>query len=433
MTDVTELLEDLAEDPGPPSRLRPAEIYTRGRRRRRRLVATTLTAAGAAVVTLVGALAFTALDGGPGLARPDLPAEQSARLRTGSVFGAAASDANHLYAIVLNCPNSSPANRLECNQDLVGSDDGGRTWQVRSRGLGSFNRINLIPLGNSVLLARPFLQFKAGVFQKPGQTYISLDGGKTWRAVEQTGASTSSVPATGWIAFVDGGSAPATGGFLVGVPKSTLSEYLKLANPPAIRSTAGIVLRTATGGLWIAGEDPATHQPAVAVSDDAGRTWSTQVFKDVPPVEDSYYTAQVATLDGRVGYAVSMTGKGLDGGGRAFVHRTTDGGKTWQRVDVDGTAPWSYNGGSSFVTPNGAHVIADLGRDRTITFRISRDGGAHYTPVTLTGLPAGIDNIADGQPVHTLPGGGYLAFAPGDAIYRSTDGLHWQRIVPDAS
>ena len=75
-------------------------------------------------------------------------------------------------------------------------------------------------------------------------------------------------------------------------------------------------------------------------------------------------------------------------------------------------------------------MIVDLGRDSKVTFRISRDSGASYTPVTLTGLPA--EGIGGGTAVQTLPGGGYLAYAPADAVYVSTDGLQWRRIVPDA-
>ncbi|GGM25549.1 hypothetical protein ACFFX1_09715 [Dactylosporangium sucinum] len=425
MTDLSELLEDLAQAPAPPSRLRPRDLYTRGRRRHRRLTAATLTAAGAAMIMLTAGVVFATLDGGAGPRPPEPPAEQPVQWRTGSVFAAAASDAGHLYAVVLDCPDSltEPA-WLDCNQDLVRSDDAGRTWQVRSRGLGSFESTDLTPLTDDILVVRAQKVASPGILPQSG-VYVSIDGGRTWKAVERQSTPTPSVPADGWLepSYLQAGV-----GVDVGVGDPRLGRSAPLANPPALAYRSS--LRTATGGLWISGEDPATRLPAVAVSDDAGRTWSTRVLTDVAAPGDSSYSTRLASLDGRTGYAVSMTGMGLDGGGRAWVHRTTDGGHSWQRVDPGGTAPWSYGGGSSFVTPDGAHVIADLGRDGKVTFRISRDGGAHYTPVTLDGLPAeGI--YGAGTPVQALPGGGYLAYAPGDAVYVSTDGLHWRRIVPD--
>src|SRR5207253_9335973 len=97
-------------------------------------------------------------------------------------------------------------------------------------------------------------------------------------------------------------------------------------------------------------------RPVVAVSTDAGMNWSSHTFTDLPSPGPSTYNTELASHDGHTVYAVSMTGVGLDGGGRAWVHRSTDGGQTWQLVDSGGTAPWSYGGGSSFVTPDGAHV-----------------------------------------------------------------------------
>ena len=73
-------------------------------------------------------------------------------------------------------------------------------------------------------------------------------------------------------------------------------------------------------------------------------------------------------------------------------------------------------------------MIADLGRDSKQSFWISRDGGAHYTRVTLTGLPE--DRVGAGMP-RPIPGGGYLANTD-DAVYLSIDGLQWRRVVPHA-
>lgn len=423
MTDLSELLEGLAETPGPPSRLRPADIYTKGRRRHRRSVAAMVGAAGAVVVTLVAGATFAAHDRDAGPARPEPPAgrpsptSQAVRSYDGAVAAAAAGDADHLYAVVLDCATAS-TDWYDCSRDLLRSGDAGRTWQLRNRDFGSFDSIRLTALTADILVAQVEKLITPGALTETGD-YVSLDGGQTWKRVEQQHTPTPAVAADGWIAWM---YQSADGGLQAGDPR--LARSAALSNTPPLEF-ARTSLRTPTGSLWIDGTDPETGRPAVAVSNDAGRNWSTHVFTDIPTSDNSSYSMGTATFDGHTGYVVSMTGHGINGGGRVWVHRTTDGGQTWQHVDHGGTAPWSYGGGSSYVTPDGAHVIEDLGRDNSQSFWISRDGGAHYARVTLAGLPE--DRVGAGMPRPVR--GGYLANTD-DAVYVSPDGLQWRRVVP---
>ncbi|MET7425074.1 hypothetical protein [Dactylosporangium sp. NPDC005555] len=436
MTDLADLLDDLARTPAPASRLRPGDMYAAGRRRHRRTVTAMVTAAGAAVVTLVAGVAFATLDRSPGPVQhepqpgqtgqpaPTEPAPtEAARDYHGAVAAAAASDPDHLYAVVLDCgtATTSPPDWYSCQRDLLASGDAGRTWQMRNRDFGSFDSIRLTALPGGVLVARAEKLISGGALPASGG-YVSVDGGRTWKVVELQDAPVSQLAAGGWVEW----SWDATAGIWAGDPG--LARYTLMADPPALKFT-GTAVRNAVGGAWwLDGVDPATGQPAVAISVDAGRNWSTHVFTDIPVAENSGYSVGSATLDGRTGYVVSMTGHGIDGGGRVWVHRTTDGGKTWQQVEHGGTAPWSYGGGLSYLTPDGGHVIVNLGgRDGRRSFSISRDG-ARYTQVTLAGLPE--DDLAElPRPV---PGGGYLASTI-DAVYVSSDGLQWRRIVPHAA
>ncbi|WP_327000998.1 hypothetical protein OHA72_38525 [Dactylosporangium sp. NBC_01737] len=427
---MSEVLDELARTPAPPSRLRPADIYSQGRRRHRRLVTAALTSASAVVVTLVAGVALATAGGHGDPARPEPQSGQTSRpvqpspvVRSydGTVAATASGDAKHLYAVVLDCATPT-TDWYECTRDLVRSDDAGRTWQMRSRDIGSFDSIRLTALTTDILVAHAEKLISPGALNESGY-YVSLDGGRTWKPVEQQNTPTPAVTAEGWIEWM---YLPDGGGLRAGDPR--LARSAPLANPPALKD-AQPFLRTATGSLWIAGNDPGTGLPAVAVSNDAGRSWSTHVFTDIPVSATSGYSEGTATFDGHTGYMVSVTGHGIDGGGKVWVHRTTDGGQTWQQVDPGGTAPWSYGGGASYVTPDGAHVILDQGRDDKQSFWISRDGGARYTKVTLTGLPE--DRIGMGMP-RAIPGGGYLANAD-DAVYVSTDGLQWRRAVPQVS
>jgi hypothetical protein len=421
MTDVSELLDELARGSGPPSRLRPADIYAAGRRRHRRQVTALLATAGAAVLTLVAGVAFATVESGPRPDRPEPPVAQSGapviRSSDGSVAAAAAGDPNHLYAVVLDCETDT-TDWYDCSRDLLRSADGGRTWQLRAGDFGAFDSIRLTALSADVLVARAEKLISPGLLAETG-VHVSVDGGLTWKLVQQQDSPVQAVAADGWLEWVyqpDDDTAVAVD------PRSARSA--PLAAPPPLR-LAGDSLRPPTGDLWLAGTDPASGRPAFAVSGDAGRTWQTHVFTDIPVSESSAYSVGAATQDGHTGFMVSMTGHGLDGNGKVWVHRTTDGGQSWDRVDFGGTAPWSYGGGASYVTPDGAHVVLDQGRDDNQSFWISRNDGVGYAKVTLTGLPE--RRISMGMP-RPVPGG-YLANSD-EALYVSTDGLRWNRIVP---
>src|SRR5882672_1891371 len=133
MTALHERFAELADTSTPPSRLSADGVYGRARRRRRTRLAVSL-AGGLSV--LVGA--------GTAVVLSDLPKNESATpghatvstsstadpgawIYDGAVYGAAATDAQHLYALVNLCP--TPTN---CTGSLFGSDDGGHIWTLRS-------------------------------------------------------------------------------------------------------------------------------------------------------------------------------------------------------------------------------------------------------------------------------------------------------------
>jgi hypothetical protein len=435
MTELHELFEEVAQAPAPPSTLRPDQVYAQGRRRRA-MILTARVAAGVVAAGVAAGVAVVAAGGGE-IPQPPPPAAEPPRpLRTGSVVTVVAGDAAHLYAVVLDCPDDDnrPADPWDhgCRSDLLGSDDAGQTWQLRHRDIGCAPYLCDLQATGPRTLFRP-RTYTGESSPPPNQPpqyagLSSVDGGRTWKRLRLESQPVRTVPREGWIDVV---SSP------VQVADAELGRVAPLSNPPRFDSGTRW-LRTATGGIWIGGTDPATKRPAVAVSDDAGQTWSNHVFTDVPSNTRSYYAVGLASFDGRVGYAVTLTAHGLDGDGKVYVHRTADGGATWQRVDTGGTAPWSYGGGSSFVTPDGAHVIAQLPHQtekdpRGLKFYVSDDGGGRYDPVSLAGLPE--EEVGDhgiGEPVQSIPGGGFLAY-DGEAMYRSTDGMVWQRIVPKVS
>ncbi|MEV4510796.1 sialidase family protein [Dactylosporangium sp. NPDC049525] len=431
MTDIRELFHDATARSAPPSVLTAEVLYASGQRRRRRR---TLARGGAgmlaAVLIAVGSVAVANSDH-RGFERGAGIGDASQRTRDGAVLSVAAGDLTHLYAIVASCP----AGPQLCTQDLVGSDDGGRSWTMRSRDVRAERVLATAPevvqldgvsvrgpLPSSGSSAQPRLI-------EPGT--VSVDGGRTWKDITVQTAAVAAVPAEGWIRYDCGGQPGQdyrqTCRMWVVDPQA--GHIAPLANQPPGQYFVGRTARPNPNTLWISGTDEQSDErPVLAVSSDAGRTWSVHSFTDHPnAAPQSSESVYPTTLDGITGYVVLMSGSPRGG---AHVYRTSDGGSTWQWVDRQGTAPWSYGAGNSFITKDGSHVIANVPSEtvHTTSFSASRDNGNRYQPITLTGLPANPES-SDAGPVHTIAGGGYLTRTV-DAAYLSTDGLNWKRITP---
>jgi hypothetical protein len=183
----------------------------------------------------------------------------------------------------------------------------------------------------------------------------------------------------------------------------------------------------ASAGLWVAGRDLATNYAAVAVSHDAGRTWSTRIFgpgETDLPTSMNYADPLSTSLDGQTAYTVVMTNGDDDRTRRSFVYRTDDGGATWQRVDPRRTLPYSYHGGASFIAADGTHVVTETSNSRLVWWT-SRDRGGSYARAQL----AGLGEVS--EPVRVAAPGSYMTFNR-DAVFRSTDGLTWTRLEINA-
>jgi len=155
MTDLRELLKQAAEGPAPASRLAADELYAAGRRRHRRRGILAGSAAAAAVLAVVAGL--SAADHLVAQSQQGQPADRQdpvvrqdprpGRSGPGAVIQwAGTADYQHIYLAYLHCERSS------CRKDsfdLVGSDDGGRTWSDRATDMRA-----LAPVSKSVTAIR---------------------------------------------------------------------------------------------------------------------------------------------------------------------------------------------------------------------------------------------------------------------------------------
>ncbi len=187
--------------------------------------------------------------------------------------------------------------------------------------------------------------------------------------------------------------------------------------------------------LWVRWYDRTTLRPAIAVSNDAGVTWTMRELPGAAPVPqatlpngelDPHQVNGLSFLliagDGPTAYAAIWDGSSTPAApipgaqedlGWLRTYRTTDGGLTWQAVAPGSTMPAI---GCAWLTADGRLVVGLPRQDGTpgYVYAVSADG-ITYTPAEPPGLPAQLKGID-----------GTTAFTEQD-VYTSTDGWTWQK------
>lgn len=401
MTGLREMFDEVAGAPGPPSRLSADQVYAAGRRRRTRNGILKGVAAAVAVLVAVGVGGAIATSGGGKRPAPaDTVVPEPAV--SGPIERVAVGDADHLYVTQFACSTVDKA-CPKIRQQLLGSDDGGRTWQRRG---SAFEPVALEVVGPETLVT----------IGADSTVRVSTTGGRTWSAASREDTPVAAVPSGGGVACwsADAAHKPCT---LYAIDPAS-GRFAPLAAQPAFEPEFGFVDLVA-GHLWIAG-----HQ-GVAISPDAGRTWQTDVLPN-PPVcaPDPCPLPSVATsADGTTAYVVVR----YDAKRERRVYRITDGGRPER---IGGTSvPYNDRGvDASFVTADGTHVLEqDVHGEPVDKVRwwAATTSTSTYRRIDLEGLSATV------YPVRRAPDGSFYTHGYGadEGIYRSTDGRHWSPVT----
>jgi hypothetical protein len=336
------------------------------------------------------------------------------------VSWAAAPDADHLYAGVNRCRQAPES----CRFTLLASADGGRSWTPRD---------SLPLVGTPVLVgAQTLLAWRADALADPApgptalkppiradNAVITTDGGRHWYPLTGADRSTAAVPA---------------GGFALCMPpaSSTCELYAvdparhlmsRLATQPSLPS--GTVAHTevpfgvaAGPTLWVAGWGSGV---SVAVSRDAGRTWS----RSTP---DPQCQSLTGLWHGTGGVAQMLCE--TQAGARRW-YRTEDYGKTWRPLRLPLPLPFVTGqdevAGPTFLADGS--VVGGLSPQDGSGLRlwVLRLGGGEWRRIPTSGVPA------RAQVMQITPDGGLLLYALRDGtfdVYRSPDLRGWTRLTP---
>ncbi|MCT4354553.1 glycoside hydrolase [Streptomyces sp. Je 1-79] len=233
-----------------------------------------------------------------------------------------------------------------------------------------------------LLAGRNPRQREGGAEPEARRTWFTRDGGRTWREGDLRTTGTAPAIPPGSVLVTDCARPAGPRGddcvrerLVVVSPQDGRRRALAEAPSLGARPRPAAVAEP-DGSWWVSGTDPLSGRAAVAVSRDDGRSWSVARLPS-PAAGPGWYTS-VAVGQEAV-YAAEMGelkgGKPVKNPLRA-LHRSVDGGRTWERMWTTGPV----------VEPRSLLGLPVPGRDGRLLIAaedreyVSVDGGRGFRP-----------------------------------------------------
>ncbi|MFF8610286.1 WD40/YVTN/BNR-like repeat-containing protein [Streptomyces sp. NPDC015346] len=247
------------------------------------------------------------------------------------------------FTLLASCveDETAPAHGF-CRQHVAVLDRGAKEWALRRSPLPETR--GGIGVSSSLVVLGPgrALVEEGGDRPETSRTWFTRDGGRSWKEGSRRTVGRAPVIPAGAVLTTE--CAQPAGSYAEDCPRERLvvisphdGRRRTLARQPLL----GAHPRPAEaaepdGSWWASGTDPLSGRAAVAVSRDAGRSWSVSRLPS-PTTEPGWYTTVVVGPDAV--YAAEMGelkgGEPVKNPMRA-LHRSVDGGRTWERMWTTG-------------------------------------------------------------------------------------------------
>ncbi|MFG3507670.1 WD40/YVTN/BNR-like repeat-containing protein [Streptomyces sp. NPDC047821] len=248
------------------------------------------------------------------------------------------------FALLAQCveDEATPENGF-CRQHVAVLDRGAPRWALRTSPLPEVHgtvgvSAELVVLGRDRALIREASE------RHPSRTWFTADGGRSWKAGDLRAAGTVGAIPEGAALSVQcpGPAGPLAqecdrSRLVVVSPRDGRARFL--TREPRLGGYPVPAARPEPdGSWWVSGVDPGSGRTAVAVSRDAGRTWT--VSRLPGPSADAAWRVAVSVAPDAVYAAETGEVRGVEQTKNPLraLHRSLDGGRTWTRVWTSGPA-----------------------------------------------------------------------------------------------
>ncbi|MBT2440397.1 exo-alpha-sialidase [Streptomyces sp. ISL-36] len=247
------------------------------------------------------------------------------------------------FALLASCVEDEkvPVNGF-CRQHVAVLDRGAKEWALRRSPLPEARGTDGISSALWVLGPGRALIEEGGTAPETSRTWFTRDGGRSWKEGGPRTVGTAPAIPAGAVLTTD-----------CARPSGALGEECRLERLVVVSPQDGqrralarqpllgahprpAAVAEPDGSWWVSGTDPASGRAAVAVSRDAGRSWSVSRLPS-PSTAPNWHTSVAVGPDAV--YAAEMgelkEGEPVKNPMRA-LHRSVDGGRTWERVWTTG-------------------------------------------------------------------------------------------------
>ncbi|MFE4422382.1 WD40/YVTN/BNR-like repeat-containing protein [Streptomyces sp. NPDC056817] len=315
------------------------------------------------------------------------------------------------FALLAEC------GKTRCRQRVAVLDKGADAWRLGRSPLADVTVEHGITATLRVLGPGRAL-ITEGVWPAPDRTWFTSDGGRHWRRGSARPSGTTLVLPEGVTLFEDCTRTDQEGNnceharILTALP--TTGEFRSLATQPPLQPPV-IPAGQTKDLVFASGRDPHSGRVALAVSEDGGLSWR---LSRPTGTGESVWALRV-TGTGKVLYAAEpgqLPDEDNVKNGLLALHRSTDGGHTWERVweHRKSVEPRSLLGTPVAAVDGSLTIYSEDGIWR------STDGGHSFTRLPNSqGMSGWVTTTALGY----LWGDSFGAGSWGI----STDGIHWTK------